>query len=126
MLIQCISCSACAHHQFYFIQTQFLNCVIINYNYSTAYKSSLIPISLNYGPTSLTNRNLQLNKVHRLDTYIFFIKYNMFYIITMYDVKQDTWILDNMLFVRLKNQVVHKQHSHIGVFFPGGREQCAG
>ncbi len=33
----------------------------------------------------------------------------------MYDVKQDTWILDNMLFVRLKNQVVHKQHSHIGV-----------
>ncbi len=39
----------------------------------------------------------------------------MFYIITMYDVKQDTWILDNMLFVRLKNQVVHKQHSHIGV-----------
>ncbi len=29
-------------------------CVIINYNYITAHKSSFIPISLNHGPTSLT------------------------------------------------------------------------
>ncbi len=36
-------------------------CVIINYNYITAHKSSLIPISLNHGPTSLTKNPLACN-----------------------------------------------------------------
>ncbi len=38
-----------------FHTNSFCECVIINYNYSTAHKSSLIHISLNYGTTSLTN-----------------------------------------------------------------------
>ncbi len=45
--IQCISCSARAHHQFYFIQTQFLNVsslTITTEQVGLFHKSSLVPI----------------------------------------------------------------------------------
>ncbi len=43
--------------------------VIVNYNYSTTHKSSLIPIK--HRVLIMVQQNLQLNKVHRLDTFIF-------------------------------------------------------
>ncbi len=55
--VQCISCSARAHHQFYFIQTQFVN--VSSLTIITAqvfHKYSLLLLNIeSYGLTSLTN-----------------------------------------------------------------------
>ncbi len=91
-------------------------CVIINYNYNTAHKSSLIPLlvfimvqhpwqtPLVY---KLTESSAQIRYIHLfLNKIKCVLYYHTFWCLTKY--------LDNMLFVRLKNDTHAQYHQIIG------------